>query len=166
MSSDESSVDIDIDNNSLFNVVEPCYTNMQVFMRKTNDIFNQSLMLLIEHCEYYSGYMDNVSYVYGLVFKYVFDLLENDGYSIHTLDHLLYHPGEWDDHIKYLAVGLANNIVSYSHMFGYDARNICKSYLNCAIDFWETQGFRCGMSQSDVRECSVPNFDQDGNLVL
>ena len=166
MSSEESSDEVDLDYDRFY-VVEPCCTNMHLFMRKTIDILNQSLMLSVEHCNYYSGYMDNVSYVYGLVFRYVFDLLENNGYSIHTLDHLSYPNEEWDDHIKYLAVGLANNIVSFSHMFGYDARNICKFYLKRAIDFWMIQGNRCRMHQSsETRECSVPNFDGDGNLVF
>ena len=73
MSSEESSDEVDFDDDRFY-VVEPCCTNMHLFMRKTIDILNQSLMLSVEHCNYYSGYMDNVSYVYGLVFRYVFDL--------------------------------------------------------------------------------------------
>ena len=147
-------------------LIEHCdQDTMKQYMTKCLEILNQSLLLTVEDYEEYTGYMDRVSSVYGLLFSNVQSLLLDNEFSVPALDIDYDTQGTWS-HVHYLAVGLAQNIISYSYMFNEKPRVICGRYLEHARYHWSRVAGRRGVdSNREVRCCPLPSFDIQDNLV-
>ena len=148
-------------------LIEHCdQDTMKQYMTKCLEILNQSLLLTVEDYEEYTGYMDRVSSVYGLLFLNVQSLLLDNEFSVPALDIDYDTQGTWS-HVHYLAEGLAQNIISYSYTFCLNPSLICERYLEHARWYWSVVANRRGVNKDrEVRSCPLHSFDNVGNLVL
>ena len=154
------------DNSSVL-LIEHCdQDTMKQYMTKCLEILNQSLLLTVEDYEEYTGYMDRVSSVYGLLFSNVQRLLLDNEFRVPSLEIDSNPQGGWN-HVDYLAVGLAQNIISYSYMFNENPRVICGRYLEHARWHWRMVASSRGVDANrEARLCPLPSFDNQGNLVM
>ena len=168
--SDDQRRPIQRDDDQSVLLIEHCnqYT-MRRYMMKCLDILNHSLTLSVDDYEddnEYTGYMDRVSSVYGLLFSNVQRLLLDNDFRVPSLEIDSNPQGGWN-HVDYLAVGLAQNIISYNFMFNEDPRVFCERYLEHARWHWRMVASSRGVDANrEARLCPLPSFDNQGNLVM
>ena len=168
--SDDQRRPIQRDDDQSVLLIEHCnWYTMKRYMVTCLDILNHSLTLSVDDYEddnEYTGYMDRVSSVYGLLFSNVQRLLLDNEFRVPSLEIDSNPQGGWN-HVDYLAVGLAQNIILYNFMFNEDPRVFCERYLEHARWHWRMVASSRGVDANrEARRCPLPSFDIQGNLVM
>ena len=142
-------------------------SNRERFMKVTNDNLNSSLMLC---CQFENddiiGVIDKVSDVYYKLFIMLKGLLENETYDIPIIPPTNNVNDDWTlGH--FLALALAQSIVTYCDIFHLNAKNICEGYYEEAIIYWRREGYHVGNYVISERKIvPVPSFNHQGDLIF